>query len=248
MDLVEESDIRGVLHAHSTWSDGKFSIREMAQACMEKGYEYLGITDHSQTAAYAGGLTPDDIKQQCEEIDELNEEFAGEGKNFRVFKGIESDILGDGSLDYEDDILDSFDFVIASVHQGLEMPRAKMMERFRNAIKHPATRIIGHPSGRLLLQRDGSDLDMNELIELAAEHNTAIEINANPRRLDLDWRHGNKAKEEGMMTSINPDAHSKKGIDNITYGVRIARKAKFEKERILNCMPADDLMAWFKSR
>lgn len=248
MDLVEDDDIRGVIHAHSTWSDGKFSIREMAEACMEKGYEYLGITDHSQTAAYAGGLSPDEIKEQCQEIDALNKEFASEGKNFRILKGIESDILGDGSLDYDGDVLDSLDFVIASVHQGLEMPRKKMMERFRNAIRHPATRIIGHPTGRLLMQRDGSDLDMNELIELAVEHNTAIEINANPRRLDLDWRHGNKAKEVGMMTAINPDAHSKKGIDHITYGVRIARKAKFGKSRILNCMSADEVLAWFRSR
>lgn len=248
MDLVEEDDIRGVIHAHSTWSDGGFSIREMAEACIERGYEYLGMTDHSQTAAYAGGLSPDDIKKQCEEIDKLNKEFASEGKNFRIFKGIESDILGDGSLDYDDDVLDRLDFVIASVHQGLDMPREKMMERFRKAIRHPATRIIGHPTGRLIMQRDGSDLDMNELIELAAEHNTAIEINANPRRLDLDWRHGNKAKEVGMMTAINPDAHSKKGIDHITYGIRIARKAKFEKARVLNSMPADEVLEWFKSR
>jgi DNA polymerase (family 10) len=245
MDLVEPDDIRGVLHAHSTYSDGKFSIREMAEACMERGYEYLGITDHSQTAAYAGGLSVDEIKQQWEEVDKLNKEFADQ--NFRIFKGIESDILGDGSLDYNDHILEGFDFVIASVHNGLGMSRNKMMARFRNAIKNPHTDIVGHPTGRLLLQRDGSDLDMNELIELAAEYNTAIEINANPYRLDLDWRHGNKAKEVGLMTSINPDAHSKKGIDYIPYGVRIARKAKFEKARVLNTKSAEELAKWFKS-
>lgn len=246
MGLVETDDIRGVIHAHSTWSDGKFSIREMAEACMERGYEYLTITDHSQTAAYAGGLSPDEIKKQWDEIDKLNEEFAD--KDFRIFKGIESDILSDGSLDYEDELLEGFDLVVASVHNGLDMSRKKMMDRFRNAIKNPFTRIIGHPTGRLLLQRDGSELDMNELIELAAKHNTAIEINANPRRLDLDWRHGNKAKEVGLMSSINPDAHSKKGIDNIPYGVRIARKAKFEKERILNTQSADQVTKWFKAR
>ena len=247
MDLLKDEDIRGVLHAHSTYSDGKFSIREMAEACIERGYEYLGITDHSQTAAYAGGLTVDEIKKQWEEIDELNEEFKSNDINFLIFKGIESDILSNGDLDYEDEILEGFDFVIASVHQGLDMNRDKMMTRFRNAITNPHTDIVGHPTGRLLLQRDGSDLDMNELIELAAEHDTAIEINANPRRLDLDWRHGNKAKEVGLLSCINPDAHSKKGIDHITYGVRIARKAKFGKDRILNTKSADELAAWFKS-
>jgi DNA polymerase (family 10) len=158
MDLVEEKNIRGVLHAHSTYSDGKFSVNEMAEACIERGYEYLGITDHSKTAAYAGGLSVDEIKQQWEEIDQLNEEFESNGTDFRIFKGIESDILSDGSLDYEDDILEDFDFVIASVHNGLDMSREKMMRRFRNAIKNPYTSIIGHPTGRLLLQRDGGDL------------------------------------------------------------------------------------------
>lgn len=248
MDLVTDEDIRGVIHAHSTWSDGKFSIREMAEACISRGYEYLGISDHSQTAAYAGGLSPDEIKQQWEEIDQLNQQFADEGRNFRIFKGIESDILSDGSLDYEDSLLEQFDFVIASVHQGLDMARPKMMERFRNAITHPATRIVGHPTGRLLLKRDGSDLDMDELISLAAKHNTAIEINANPHRLDLDWRHGNKAKEVGLMSSINPDAHSTDGIDDIQYGVKIARKAKFEPARILNTKSAEEVARWFAER
>jgi len=243
MDLVTDNDIRGVIHAHSTWSDGKFSIKEMAEACMKRGYEYLGLTDHSQTAAYAGGLSPDEVKEQWEEIDELNEKFSD--KNFRIFKGIESDILSDGSLDYDDDLLEGFDFVIVSVHQGMEMDRAKMMERFRNAITHPATRIVGHPTGRLLLKRDASDLDMNELIELAAKHNTAIEINANPRRLDLDWRHGNKARQVGLMSAINPDAHHTDGIDDIKYGVKIARKGKFEAARILNNKSADELAEWF---
>ena len=248
MPLVTDDDIRGVIHAHSTWSDGKYSIKDMAEACLERGYEYLGLTDHSRTAAYAGGLTVDQIRQQWEEVDRLNEEYESEGISFKIFKGIESDILSNGSLDYDDDILEQFDFVIASVHNGLDMSRKKMMERFRNAIKNPYTRIIGHPTGRLLLKRDGSDLDMNELIDLAAEHNTAIEINANPWRLDLDWRHGNKAADVGLMSSINPDAHSIEGIDHITYGVQIARKGKFEKQRILNTMAAKEVEDWFKSR
>ena len=248
IDLVTDEDIRGVVHAHSTWSDGKFSIKEMAEACIERGYEYLGITDHSQTAAYAGGLKPDEVKQQWDEIDALNEEFKSAGTNFVIFKGIESDILADGSLDYEDDILEGFDFVIASVHQSLEMPEDKMMERFRNAIKNPYTRMIGHPTGRLLLKREESKIDLNELVALAAEHNTAVEINANPRRLDLDWKFGNKAKEVGMMTSINPDAHNIDGIDLMKYGVRIARKGKYEKERVLNTKSAEEVKAFFEAR
>lgn len=248
IDLVTDDDIRGVIHAHSTWSDGKFSIKEMAEACIERGYEYLGITDHSQTAAYAGGLKPDEVKQQWDEIDVLNEGFKSSGTNFVIFKGIESDILADGSLDYEDDILEGFDFIIASVHQSLEMPEKKMMERFRNAIKNPYTRMIGHPTGRLLLKREESKIDLNELVALAAEYNTAIEINANPRRLDLDWKFGNKAKEVGLMTSVNPDAHTIDGIDLMKYGTRIARKGKYEKERVLNTKSAEEVLKFFQAK
>jgi len=245
MPLVTDSDIKGVIHAHSTWSDGKFSIREMAEACMKRGYEYLGITDHSQTAAYAGGLSVDEVKRQWDEIEILNDGFIDAGNNFRIFKGIESDILSNGSLDYPDELLDGFDFVIASVHSALDLPTDRMMERFRRAIEHPATRIVGHPTGRLLLKRNGSKLDMNQLIEWAAANNTAIEINASPWRLDLDWRHGNKAKDVGLLTTINPDSHTIEGIDDIRYGVMIARKAKFEKERVLCARPAYELEKWF---
>jgi len=245
MDLLEEDQIKGVVHAHSTWSDGKYSIRQMADACIERGYEYLTVTDHSKTAAYAGGLTINRVKQQWDEIDELNEEYSKKG--FRIFKGIESDILADGSLDYPDEILDGFDIVIASVHSGLEMEFDKMMKRFENAIKNPYAHIIGHPTGRLLLKREESKMDLNRLIELAAEHNTAIEINANPRRLDLDWRYGNKAREAGLLTSINPDAHTVEGIDDIRYGVMIARKAKFSPGRVLNTLGIEEFEAWLKS-
>jgi len=246
MELVSESDIKGVVHAHSTWSDGKYTIRQMAEACMERGYEYLGLTDHSKTAAYAGGLTIDEVKRQWKEIDDLNEEFESEGKNFKIFKGMEADILSDGSLDYPDEILAGFDFVIASVHSGLNMSLEDMMNRFENAIKNPYTQIVGHPTGRLLLKREESKLDLNRLIELAAEHNTVIEINASPWRLDMDWKFGNKAKEVGLMTSINPDAHSTEGIDDIRYGVMIARKAKFEPARVLNTKSIDEFEAWCK--
>jgi len=246
MDLLEEDQIKGVVHAHSTWSDGKYSIKQMADACIDRGYEYLTITDHSKTAAYAGGLSVDQVKQQWDEIDELNEEYSK--KNFRIFKGIESDILADGSLDYPDEILEGFDIVIASVHAGLEMEFDKMMERFENAIDNPHTHMIGHPTGRLLLKRSESKLDLNKLIERAAEKGVAIEINANPRRLDLDWRYGNKAKETGLLTSINPDAHTTEGIDDIRYGVMIARKAKFNPERVLNTKSADEFEKWLKER
>ncbi|MCC5942443.1 MAG: DNA polymerase/3'-5' exonuclease PolX [Balneolaceae bacterium] len=246
MELVSDEDIRGVIHAHSTYSDGKYSIKQMTEACMERGFEYLGITDHSKTAAYAGGLTIDDVKRQWDEIDELNDVFASDGKNFKIFKGIESDILNDGSLDYPDEILEGFDFVIASVHSGLEMPQEKMMDRFKKAIENPYTTMLGHPTGRLLLKRDGSKIDLNQMIEWAVERGVAIEINASPWRLDLDWRYGNKAKETGLLTSINPDAHSTDGIDDIRYGVMIARKAKFEPARVLNTKSAEEFLNWCK--
>lgn len=246
-DLLEQSQLRGVLHAHSTWSDGKYSIKEMAEACILQGYEYLGLTDHSRTAAYAGGLSIDDLRRQWEEVDKLNEEYSKLEKPFRILKGTESDILSDGSLDYPDDILEQFELVIASVHAILDMPREKMMNRFRNAIKNPYTRIVGHPTTRLLLKRGASDLDMNELVELAAEHNTAIEINANPWRLDLDWRLGRKAREVGLMSAICPDAHTIDGLDDVRYGVYIARKAWFGPERILNTMGVDDLVSWLNT-
>lgn len=248
MKLVRDEDIKGVIHAHSTYSDGKYSIKQMAEACIERGYSYLGITDHSKTAAYAGGLTIDDVKRQWDEIDELNEALKSEGKEFTVFKGMESDILSDGALDYPDEILKGFDFIIASVHSGLEMPQDKMMERFKYAIENPYTTMLGHPTGRLLLRRDGSKLDINKIIEWAADAGVAIEINASPWRLDLDWSYGNKAKESGLFTSINPDAHSTDGIDDIRYGVMIARKAKFEPARVLNTKSADEFMGWCRER
>ncbi len=244
MSLVEMDDIQGVIHAHSTWSDGKNTIEQMARACLAKGYSYLGITDHSKTAAYAGGLTIDEVQKQWTEIEELNRMLANEGHSFTIFKGIESDILSDGSLDYPDELLEQFDFVIASIHSGLEMPLKSMMERFYKAIEHPATRILGHPTGRLLLRRDASKLDMNQLIDWAVQHDTLIEINANPWRLDLDWRHGTKARESGLKTCIGPDAHTIDGIDDIRYGVMIARKGQFNKERVINTYTLSEFRKW----
>ncbi len=244
--LVTQADLKGILHAHSTWSDGRNTIREMAEACMARGYQYLSITDHSRSAAYAGGLSIDQIREQWKEIDGLNDEFARDGKSFYLLKGIESDILQDGSLDYPDDLLKTFDLVIGSVHSGLEQPPDKMLERLKKAAAHPHIHIIGHPTGRLLLRRDGNKVDVNELIPFAAEHQTAIEINANPRRLDLDWRYGRKARQVGMMSAVCPDAHTTAGLDHVSYGIGTARKAGFEAGHILNSYSLDELKAWLK--
>ena len=245
--FLELKDVKGVLHAHSTYSDGSFSIEQMARACFEKGYEYLGLTDHSKTAAYAGGLNEKAVYKQWKEIDDLNNTFQKEGINFRVFKGIESDILADGSLDYSNDILKGFDFIIASVHFSLDMEPQKMLDRFTSTAENKYTRIIGHPTGRLLLKREGNPFDLGKLIEIAAAANTAIEINASPWRLDLDWRYGAKAEQHGLITSISPDAHDIEGIDDIRFGVSIAKKARFTKERVLNTMNNEEIEKFFKN-
>ncbi|MEX0681412.1 MAG: DNA polymerase/3'-5' exonuclease PolX [Balneolales bacterium] len=247
-DLVDQKDIRGVLHAHSTWSDGKISIHQMAKACIARGYEYLGITDHSRTAAYAGGLSIEQVYQQWKEIDALNNEFYKNDVGFIILKGIESDILSDGNLDYPDDILKGFDLVIGSVHFGLDNPPDKMLNRLMKAAAHPHIHMIGHPTGRLLLRREGNKADLNKLIPFAARHNTAIEINAHPWRLDLDWRYGQKARESGLMSAVCPDAHDLSGLDNIRYGTGIARKAGFSARQILNALPVEELKVWLDQK
>lgn len=247
LELLKDSDVKGILHAHSKWSDGAETIYDMAIGCLNRGYSYLGLTDHSRAAAYAGGLTAERVEAQWREIDEVNQQLADEGHAFHVFKGIESDILGNGDLDYDEDILAGFDFIIASVHSALDMPAEKMLERMKKAAAHPYCTMIGHPTGRLLLKRKGSDLDLNALVAHCAEHKTVIEINANPIRLDLDWRYGRKAFECGMMTSINPDAHSLEMLDDVTYGVGIARKGWYSPDRVLNTKSMEELAAWFKT-
>jgi len=247
-DLPELSDIKGILHAHSTWSDGSNSISEMAQACIDRGYRYLGLTDHSRSAAYAGGLSVDRVFAQWKEIDLLNDSFAKKHVDFRILKGMESDILVDGSLDYPDDVLSGFDFVIASVHSSLDLPEDKMTDRLLRAIDNRHTRIVGHPTGRLLLRREGSKLDMGRIIEAATAANTAIEINASPWRLDLDWRWGKKAASVSLLTAVCPDAHSIEGIDDTKYGISIARKSGFSRDRVLNTRDADALLLWFSSK
>ncbi len=243
-DLIKEDDLKGILHNHSTYSDGKHTLREMAEHCRDLGYEYLGITDHSQTAFYANGLKEDRIKQQHEEIDKLNEELAP----FKIFKGIESDILNDGSLDYPDAVLASFDFIVASIHGNLKMPQEKAMNRLLSAIENPYTTILGHMTGRLLLKREGYPIDHEKIIEACATHGVVIEINANPWRLDIDWRWIRPALEAGVMLSINPDAHEKDGYQHMRYGVLTGRKGGLTATQNLNSLSKAEIERYFEER
>ncbi|GMV94150.1 MAG: DNA polymerase/3'-5' exonuclease PolX [Candidatus Hydrogenedentota bacterium] len=241
-NLVEQDDLIGLIHCHSTYSDGHDSIQHMAEAARERGFKYMILADHSQSAAYAGGLTPVRVQKQHEEIDALNKKMKG----FRIFKGIESDIRSDGSLDYDEDVLKTFEFIVASVHSKLDMSEAEATKRVVKAVENPYTSILGHPTGRLLLSRDGYPLDYEKVFDACLANNVAIEINANPHRLDLDWRYIKRAKEKGLLFSIGPDAHRVEGIDHVKYGVGIARKGWLEPENLINCMPADKLLKWRK--
>lgn len=237
-ELITLSDIKGVIHTHTTYSDGTNTMEEMVKACIEKGFEYLGISDHSKSAFYASGLSVEEIKKQHAEIDQLNEKYAP----FKIFKSIESDILYDGNLDYPAEILKSFDFVIASVHSVLKMTEEKANQRLLNAIKNPYTNILGHPTGRLLLSRPGYPIDHKKIIDACSEYGVVIEINANPYRLDLDWRWISYAKDMGVKICINPDAHSLDGIDDIYYGVCAGRKGGLTKEMTLNALSAEQFI------
>lgn len=233
--LIEVKDIKGVIHSHTTYSDGLHSLEEMASHAKSLGYEYIGITDHSQAAFYANGLKPDRALEQMAAIDALNEKMTP----FRIFKGIESDILYDGSLDYEEDILRQFDFIIASVHSNLRMDEQKATQRIVAAVENPYTAILGHPTGRLLLSRKGYPLDHQKVIDACAANGVAIELNANPYRLDLDWTWIPYALEKGVLISINPDAHSKEGMKDIHFGVLSARKGGLTPDACLNALTAD---------
>jgi len=243
--LVQESDLRGVLHAHSTWSDGQNTLREMAEACIARGFSYLGITDHSKAAAYAGGLTEERLRQQAEEIDRLNEEFAG---RLYILKGTECDILRDGTLDFDDAVLARLDFVVASIHSNFNLPAEEQTRRMLHAISHPYVDIIGHPTGRILLGRAGYALDMEAVIEAAAAQNVCIEINANPSRLDMDWRLLHKARDKGIKIPINPDAHTLAGLDDMRYGIGVARKGWLRATDVLNTMETETLRTFFQRR
>ena len=219
-EVIQVKDIKGIIHTHSDWSDGLQSVEDMARSCMQQGFEYLVISDHSKSAFYANGLSEERIKAQHQYVDELNGKFAP----FKILKSIECDILNDGSLDYSDNILSTFDLVIASVHSNLKMSEEKAMQRIINAIEHPATRILGHPTGRLLLSRAGYPINHEKMIDACIANKVVIEINAHPRRLDLDWSWIRLAQEKGAILSINPDAHNTEGYKDIRYGVLASQK------------------------
>lgn len=246
--LITVEDLRGTIHNHTTASDGAHSLRDMAEAARERGLSYIGICDHSQSLTVASGLTTDEVRAQFEAIDALNAEYAEQDTGFRIFKGIESDILKDGSLDYDDDLLAAFDLVVASVHSGFTMTEAEATERVIRAVSHPATTVLGHPTGRLLLVREGYPIDHRAVIDACAEHNVAVELNANPYRLDLDWTHVRYAIEQGVLISINPDAHATDELDNVRWGVAAARKGGLTAEHCLNAKSLEAVTAWLNTR
>jgi DNA polymerase (family 10) len=229
-ELVRPGDLKGLFHVHTTYSDGVNTLQEMVEAAIELGYSYLGITDHSRTAVYAHGLTETDLDRQFSEIDALNREYPG----FTIFKGIESDILPDGELDYPPEILARFDFVIGSVHSRLRMERETMTRRILAALDNPFLTMLGHPTGRILLQRPASELDLEAVIAKAAQKRIVIEFNANPYRYDLDWRWCRRAKAAGVLIAINPDAHSVGELRLARSGTVVAAKGWLERDDILN--------------
>jgi DNA polymerase (family 10) len=241
-DLIKTSDIKGVVHAHSDYSDGLTTLKELADYVRSCGFSYLGITDHSQSAFYANGLKPDRVLKQWEEIDILNKGY----NDFIILKGIESDIKNDGELDYDDEILEGFDFIIASIHSNLKMPEEKATARLIKAIENPYTSMLGHPTGRLLLARQGYPIDHKKVIDACAANKVVIEINSNPLRLDLDYKYLPYAIEKGVKISINPDAHSKEGVQDIRYGVQVARKGLLTAENCINSFNAPEFLASLK--
>lgn len=242
--LITREDIKGTLHNHSHYSDGNNSIEEMVQEAIKMNFSYIGISDHSQSAAYARGLTKDIIHRKHQEIHKLNEKYP----SITIFKGTESDILSDGSLDYDNDTLHLFDYVIASVHSQFQMSKEDMTKRIITAIKNPHTRILGHVTGRLLLSREGYEVDIEEILKACAHHHVAIEINSNPHRLDLDWRHCKRAKELGVKLAIEGDAHRLSGLHYIDYGISIARKGWLEARDIINHYDAESMAKFFRER
>lgn len=238
LSLVSEDSIRGVFHAHTTYSDGANSLLEMQKACENKGYDYLGISEHSQTAFYAHGLEPKRLQEQWKEIDELNAK-----SSVYIFKGIESDILKDGSLDYPQKTLAKFDFVIASIHQRYGM--TDMTKRLLAALDHPMTSILGHMSGRLLLARDAYAFDVEKVLDFAIKRRRVVELNSNPHRLDLDWKLLKDATADGLLISINPDAHSISGLEDLRYGLWMARKGLVPPKQIINTWPKEELQEFF---
>ena len=237
--LVELSNLRGTFHCHSTWSDGIESIESMAKAALDLGLEYLGIADHSKSERQANGLDEKRVRRQAEEVKKLNAKFAKDG--FRIFFGTECDVLSDGSLDFDDETLALFDYVVAAVHGRFNLPAEAQTKRICQALAHPRVTMLAHPTGRLLLQREGYAVNMPEVIEAAAKHNKIIEINAHPYRLDMDWRLWKRAKELGVKCSINPDAHNIDDLQFLAVGIGIARKGWLEKKDVINCLPLKEV-------
>jgi DNA polymerase (family 10) len=244
-NLVTDEDIAGILHAHTDRSDGLDTLEAMAEATWSRGYQYFGVADHSKSAHYAGGLSPEEVAVQQAEAEALNREY---GRRFQIFKGIESDILADGALDYPDEVLETFDFVVASVHGRFKVDRAAQTERIIRAVSNPYATILGHMTGRQLLRRPGYDIDIEKVLAACAEHGVAVEINANPWRLDLDWRWHETALKLGCLMSINPDAHSTRELDLTHWGVEMARKGGVPKDRILNCLSKDEFGSYLAKR
>jgi DNA polymerase (family X) len=243
--LVTDADIRGILHAHTDRSDGGDTLEAMAEATRARGYSYFGVADHSRSAHYAGGLSIEEIAEQHADVDRLNKQY---GEHFRIFKGIESDILAEGSLDYPDEVMAGFDFVVASVHSRFKLDPKEQTERVIRAVTNSHTTILGHMTGRQLLRRPGYELNVEKVLAACARHGVAVEINANPWRLDLDWRWHRSALELGCMMSINPDAHSISEIDLTHWGVEMARKGGVPRERVLNCLDLSDFTEYLKKR
>lgn len=243
--LVADEDLHGILHSHTTASDGTETLETMAEATRKRGFEYYGVADHSISAHYAGGLSLDELAEQHREADKLNKKY---GKSFRILKGIEADILGDGSLDYPDRVLSTFDFVVASVHSRFKMPKKEQTERILRAIENPYTTIIGHMTGRQLQRRPGYEIDIDKVLKACAKYGVAVEINAHPWRLDLDWRWHRKALDYGCIFSINPDAHSIRELDHMHWGVEMAQKGGVPPDRVLNAMPLAKLLRHLQRR
>jgi DNA polymerase (family 10) len=243
-ELIGPGDLRGTFHVHTTWSDGRASVEQMARAAGRLGWDYLGIADHSRAAAYAGGLDPERVREQWREIDAWNER----GEAPFLFKGTECDILQDGSLDFPDELLLGFDYVVVSVHSRFRMPREEQTARIARAVSHPCTTFLGHPTGRLLLARDGYELDLEAVLDAAEAGGVLVEINANPHRLDLDWRPLRNWLARGCSTSIHPDAHSPHGLEDVRYGIGVARKGGATASQVLNTGSRDAVRSFFEAR